>query len=325
MTEIQRDVGLVRAFWHDDNFPYFLITWAPFDRDHGSGDGTAFTNAIWIFMSRLDSLSTQITQLTHESFHAWNPRRMGREPTGEEARIGWFHEGFTTYYADMIAYRAGLLPLDAVVRRANRDLSNFAGSRDAYTRGEVIALWLDGLIRDYSQGKRSLDTLMRDMVRNSKEPLTLERILSTANRYLPPSDQATLRELATGMGAPPATISAGALAPCVHVTLDSAYAFDAGFDVAASIRAHRVTDVRPGSAAYTAGLRDGQPLLGWSIYNGQAERQATFTIQADSARRRISYYPRGAGGLVPQLHIAADYAPRAGACGLAADAKSAQP
>jgi len=139
IAEIQRNVGLVRAFWHDDNFPYFLVTWAPFDRDHGSSDGTGFTNALWIFMSKLDSLSTQTTQLTHEAFHAWDPRRMGQEPDGEESRIGWFHEGFTTYYADEIAYRAGLIPLESVVRRANRDLTNFEGSTDSYTRGDVIA------------------------------------------------------------------------------------------------------------------------------------------------------------------------------------------
>ena len=325
IAELQRDIGLVRSFWRDDNFPYFLVTWAPFDRDHGTDDGTAFTNAIWVFMSRLDSLATQITQLTHESFHAWNPRRMGRQASGEERRIGWFHEGFTVFYADEIAYRAGLISLAAVVGRANRDLRNFAGSTDAYTRGDVIARWLDGAIRDYSKGKRSLDDVMRDMVRDSGQPLTLERILSSANRYLPPGDRATLRELATGTAALPSAISAGALAPCIHVTLDSAYAFDAGFDVTTSIRTQRVTAVRSGSAAYGAGLRDGQPLLGWSIYNGHADRQATFTIQVDSERQRISYYPRGAGGLVPQMHIAPDYTPRAGSCGLSRDAGIAQP
>lgn len=221
VSEIQRDVGAVRTFWHDDTFPYFLVTWAPFDRDHGSSDGTGFTNSMWIFMSKLDPLSTQITQLTHEAFHAWDPRRMGRVPTGDEASIGWFHEGFTMYYADMIAYGAGFIPLDAVVRRANHDLANFAGSSDPYTRGDVIARWLDGAIREYSRGTHSLDDMMRDMVREADHPLTVERILSTADRYLPPNDQTTLRDLATGSGAPPATLSAGALAPCVRVTLDS--------------------------------------------------------------------------------------------------------
>jgi hypothetical protein len=45
ITDIQKAVGIVREFWHDDNFPYFLVTLKPFDNDSGQGDGSAFTNA----------------------------------------------------------------------------------------------------------------------------------------------------------------------------------------------------------------------------------------------------------------------------------------
>ena len=319
IAEVQRDVGVVREFWHDKNFPYFLVTWAPFGRDHGSGDGSAFTNGLWIFMSRLDSLQTQITQLTHESFHEWDPRRMGRIPPGEERHLGWFHEGFTTYYADVIAYRAGLITLDAVVKRANRDIRNFPGSTDPYTRGDVIARWLDGEIRESSKGRRSLDDFMRDMVRGADQPLTVERVLSTADRYLPSRDRSALRDMATatGRGAQtvPDSFSAAALAPCARVTLDSVYTFDAGFDVFASVAARRTIGVRAGSAAYAAGLRDSEPLLGWTIYNGDSEREAHFTVKVDTVRERITYYPRGAGAVAPQLHIIEGYTPPTGSCG----------
>jgi len=314
---VQATLGANREFWHDDNFPYFLVTWAPFDRDHGSADGTAFTNALWMFTSRLDSLSTWLGTLTHEGFHAWNPRRMGREPDAEERRIGWFHEGFTAYYQDVIAYRAGLIPLSEVVANTNRDLRNVTGSTSPYARGSVIALWLDGEIRAQSKGKRSLDEVMYAMVRGADRPLTLETILETANRYLSPNDQSVLRRAAGGDVDVNALLpKAGQLAPCVSVALDSVWAFDAGFDVKGSIDARRVTGVRPDGAAYAAGLRDGQQLVGWSIDNGHSEILARFTVQPDTVRQRISYYPRGAGGLVPQLHLADGYSPRAGVCGL---------
>jgi predicted metalloprotease with PDZ domain len=317
---IQATVGAVRDFWHDDNFPYFLVTWSQFDRDRGDGDGTAFTNALWMFTSRLDSLPAwQISTLTHEAFHAWDPRRVGREPNDEERRIGWFHEGFTAYYGDLIAYRNGLIPLSEVVDDANHDLSSVAHSRSSYTRGLVIALWLDGQIRARSEGRRSLDDVMYDMVRGADKPLTLDRILETANRYVSSDDQALLRRAATGDIDPRAMLpKAGQLAPCVRVTLDSAWAFDAGFDVKVSTDAKRVTGVEASGPAYAAGLRDGQPLLDWSIYNGQSEKPARFTIQADTGRQRIVYYPRGPGAVVPQLHIVDGYTPRLGACGLSA-------
>lgn len=316
VAEIQRDIGAVRDFWHDDNFPYFLVTWAPFDRDHGSSDGTAFANALWMFVSRLDAVASHIPTITHEGFHAWDPRRMGRVPDGEARKLVWFREGFTAFYADWIAYRAGFIPLADVVKRANRNLRAFAGSTDPYTRGDVIAWWLDGAIRDNSKNTHSLDEVMRAMVREANQPFTLERVLATADRYLTATDQATLRALVTGNGALPSPFSAGALAPCVRATLDSVYGFDAGFDVQASIGAHRVIGVREGSAAYAAGLRDGQRLAGPSIYFGDADKPAAFTILNDSTKTRISYLPRGAGSVAPQLHVISDSGVmQAGACG----------
>ena len=32
IADIQRTVSVVRDFWHDDNFPYFLVTLKPYDR-----------------------------------------------------------------------------------------------------------------------------------------------------------------------------------------------------------------------------------------------------------------------------------------------------
>ena len=79
IAAIQKAVGIVRDFWHDDNFPYFLVTLKPFDNDSGQGDGSAFTNAFWLYLSRRDSISAGWPALTliHETFHEWDPLRMG--------------------------------------------------------------------------------------------------------------------------------------------------------------------------------------------------------------------------------------------------------
>jgi hypothetical protein len=64
---------------------------------------------------------------------------------------------------------------------------------------------------------------MRDMVRESDQALTLDRLLSTVDRYLTPNDQRVLQQLAAGAGSPPMP-PAGLLAPCVRVTMESAAA-----------------------------------------------------------------------------------------------------
>jgi hypothetical protein len=73
---------------------------------------------------------------------------------------------------------------------------------------------------------------MYDMMRGADKPFTLERILQTIDRYLSPSGEALLDRAVSGdIDLRAMMPSAGQLAPCVQVTLDSAYAFDVGFDL----------------------------------------------------------------------------------------------
>ena len=141
ITKIQRVVGLVRAFWKDNRFPYFLVTLAPYDRDHGSSDGSAFTKAFWMFVSRRDSLNGLLAQLAHESFHAWDPKRMGRIPSAYDDRvIRWFREGPTEYYAQLFTLRAGDQSAESYISSLNKDLRRFPKSNDEYVRGRIISL-----------------------------------------------------------------------------------------------------------------------------------------------------------------------------------------
>jgi predicted metalloprotease with PDZ domain len=151
VKQIQAIVGVVRNFWHDNRFPYFLVTLAPYDQKHGSSDGSQFTNAFWMFVSNRDSIDGLLPQLAHESFHAWNPGRMGFIPSGYDERyIGWFHEGATEYYAQLLTFKAGYISPEGYVASLNKDLRRFPDSSDNYVRGRIISLWLDGTIRQES-------------------------------------------------------------------------------------------------------------------------------------------------------------------------------
>lgn len=300
ISDIQKVVGAVRDFWHDDNFPYFLITLKPYDHDRGSADGSAFTNAFWLYMPRLDPFSTELTQLAHESFHAWNPGKMGDVP--DHKKIEWFREGFTNYYASLLVQKAGLMPLADYVDGINRDLRNYPSSKDPYLRGRVIALWLDGKIRKDSNRKSSLHNVMFDMVREAAKPLTEARILETAGRYLTLEARVQLDQIVNARAdvAP----EDGPLGPCAHVSLDELPAFDLGFDFAASQASHKVMAVIPDGPAFQAGLRNDQKLLGWSVYNDQPDKAAKMTIATDDGgKTKIEYYPKGNMITVPQYHL----------------------
>lgn len=300
ISDIQSAVSVVRDFWHDHNFPYYLVTLKPYDQDHGNSDGSQFTNAFWLYLSRLDPLSTQIWIPAHEAFHAWNPHRMGILPA-DDAPITWFSEGFTRYYGFRLVDRAGLMPLSAYVEWVNRDLRQYPASDDPGVRGHIIALWLDAQIRTESGGKSSLDNVMRDMLRGADLLLTTDRVLETAGRYLSPDARLRLDQ-AVRQG-PQVFAQDDALGPCAHVTVAEQPSFDLGFDFDASTAAHSVIGLRPGGPAFQAGLRDGQRLAGWSVYNDQPDKIATLTIQTDTGRQTIEYYPKGKTITLQQYHI----------------------
>jgi len=302
IANIQKVVGIVRDFFHENDFPYFLVTLKPYDTDRGSSDGSGFTNAFWLYMSRLDPFSIQLTQLSHEAFHSWNPRRMGGHGDDDsEKAVKWFHEGFTQYYADLLVYRTGLMPLTTYLNNINRDLRDYPNSTSPYVRGRVIALWLDQQIRNNSNRKKSLDNVMLDLVHEADKPLTPDRILEVAGRYLS-SDAGGRLDRVVNQGANlPAPDDA--LGPCTRVSTEELPTFNLGFDLAISREAHSITGVRQDGPAFKAGLRDGQQLITISVYNNQPETMAKFTIEIGDKRQNIGYYPKGKTVRTPQYQL----------------------
>lgn len=136
--------------------------------------------------------------VSHEYFHTWNVKRIKPAafvPYGLQqpdlSRLLWVFEGFTSYYDDLMLLRSGTIDMPdylrllgkvitGVVRSPGRHKQSVAESSfDAwtryykqdenspnalvsyYTKGSLVALGLDLLIRRDSAGTRSLDDVMR--------------------------------------------------------------------------------------------------------------------------------------------------------------------
>lgn len=135
---------------------------------------------------------------SHEYFHTWNVKRIKPEAFTpydldheNHTRLLWAFEGITSYYDDLMLVRAGLVSRDSyldllaktitqVHRGSGRLKQSVAESSfDAwtkfyrqdenapnaivsyYTKGSLIALCLDLLIRQKTSNRRSLDHVMR--------------------------------------------------------------------------------------------------------------------------------------------------------------------
>lgn len=147
-----------------------------------------------------DNYKTFLSLCSHEYFHAWNicrikPKEFTPYNLQEEVYTKqlWAYEGITSYYDDFSLYRTGLITFDEYLKilsktatrvyRGKGELKQtitessfdtwtkfYQQGPDAvnnivsyYTKGSLIALWLDLTIREKSQGQYSLDTLMREL------------------------------------------------------------------------------------------------------------------------------------------------------------------
>jgi len=139
--------------------------------------------------------------IVHELIHVWNGGTLAAE-NGAEDELLWFTEGFTDFYARRLLVRAGYVRPRRAVDEINRTVQDYAANRwsrrrladaaerqfvdaDAqrlpYLRGELAARLADYEIRRASDGRRSLDDLMRGLLRRFREspgPLSSHHVLT---------------------------------------------------------------------------------------------------------------------------------------------------
>ncbi|GAB4454960.1 MAG: PDZ domain-containing protein [Armatimonadaceae bacterium] len=138
--------------------------------------------------------------VAHEFFHLWNVKRIKPDTLGpfdygneNYTRSLWIAEGITSYYDNLLTYRAGLMnenqligalsggirslestpgrqqmsleeaSFDAWIKEYRPDENSVNTQISYYTKGSVVAMLLDFAIRARTEGAKSLDDVMRAM------------------------------------------------------------------------------------------------------------------------------------------------------------------
>ena len=317
-----------RQLWNDKATPFYALILAPYEDTSAGGGGSGFTNAFNLFLGDREIFSDDTASLlAHEAFHQWNPNGLGLVDDTEQ--IAWFGEGFTTFYQDTVLERAGIIGQSTYLTRLNTTIKDYLlsprinatnddlqhlpssdhfASEEPYLRGAMIALWLSSEIERQTSGRHNLTDLLLALRAERSEPLTSDRIFRTAARFVDTATVAHLRAFALDGVAVP--ISPGSLGQCVAFNNRPAWTFDLGFDAASLRREGIVQGVQQGSNAYQAGVRDGQLLGGFSLWNGNPEREVTLTLRdTDGRREQLTFLPRGKLLLIPQAEQIPDCAP----------------
>jgi predicted metalloprotease with PDZ domain len=264
---------------------------------------------------------------SHEYFHAWNVKRI--KPAAfapydltreNHTRLLWAFEGFTSYYDDLLLRRAGVIDttvyLDLVAKtvqgvlRAEGRLKQSVGdsSFDAwikyyrqdenapnaivsyYTKGALIALGLDLLLRTRTAGRRSLDDVMRRLWREFGARFQrtgrgvpedgLRRAIVAA---LPAERRALERYLDQAVdGTADLPLKACLAAAGVTLTVERPRRPGLGARVAAVPEGVRLTHVLDGGGAQAAGLSAGDVIVALD-----GIRATTAGLDALLARRRV--------------------------------------
>jgi predicted metalloprotease with PDZ domain len=320
-----------RRFFDDPGSDFYLVGLIPagpeLGPDSSSLGGTGLTQSFSMIMNPnagLDDGGLSVAGLvTHEYFHEWNGQVIRR--VDPEQLVYWFSEGFTNFYTRRLMLRAGLSEPEDYVASLNRALDTYFTSpvRNApnariladfwedrhvkdlpYQRGDVAAMLVDHAIRAKSGGERSLDDLMRELVREARvddQRVDTELLLAKFASHGGDELAATLRGVL--VDGETAAIPPDLFAPCLTMETVTVRPFELGFDFDRSSAGGRVVGVVEGSAAHAAGLRDGQPLHHWSIHWDDGGQPVELVVEIDGEQGPVSYLPQGAALTVPRFTL----------------------
>ena len=299
--------GWMSGFFLDPETPPYrvILRYNPFL----AGGGAALTNSFLLtWGDTVKDPEALKGTLAHEMIHTWTASGLGGQ---------WYGEGIAVHYQALLPMRAGMLTPDQYLedindtaRRYYTNALNDAPDREIaarfwedtrirtlpYDRGAMYFAVLDGKIRKASGGKRSLDDLIREMVRRRR-----------AGENVPESGWVDLlvKELGEDGRRIHADMLAGKLmlpesgdfGPCFRRTTGRFRRFELGFEPKSLVGdVKTIRGLIPGSEAAKAGLRDGD-VVTYSVamdgVQGDQKRTLTLRVTRDGKTFPITYLPRG--------------------------------
>lgn len=249
--------------------------------------------------------------IAHEMAHTWPAMQ------GEHGDTAWYSEGTAEYYSLALSWRAHAIGLDKVIETLNeradayytnpfRALSNPQAAEKFWTdpiaqtvpygRGWLYLIQTDAAIRKASKGARSLDDVVKALYRRetARQPYGIAQWLELVGREIGPAQaRAGYDRMASGgLLVPPKD----AFAPCLAVVRHDARPIALGF-ARSSLNDDRVIrDLVIGSAAETAGIRNGDVIVAMSDFD-KVRRDETLpfklTLRRNGTEVTVSYLPRG--------------------------------
>lgn len=222
-VDLKKVVRAHQKMW--GNVPYDRYLFLNMIAEAGGGlehdNSTLIMTSRWSFRDS-GRYESWLSLASHEFFHTWNVRRLRPKSLVKydyENEVYtpslWIAEGITSYYEDLLLARAGLISDSAYLSRLGQNVmsvqrtegrkkqsltdssydtwikfyrpdENSSNTRISYySKGAVAAFLLDAKIRKSTEGKKSLDDVMRKLYETCSESgYTTEDFRGIANEVI---------------------------------------------------------------------------------------------------------------------------------------------
>jgi predicted metalloprotease with PDZ domain len=319
-------------FWHDSGRP-FLVVLAPLTGGSATetfSNGTGRSDAFAFAASTNQEFKDIVRILSHESMHSWIASEIGGPLPVDEALGYWLSEGFDDYAAARILLRTGDWSLEDYVAELNKVLRRYALSpargvtnreigekfwtnsdveRMPYDRGHLLALLIDGKLRERSGGQTTLDDVLlaqaarAGALRSAGHPIPAAQLLPIVAREKGGLDISDLLDRHIERGEP-LMLPENLFGPCARVETRHEPVFEYGFDLPATRAAgYVVRGLDSSTPAYAAGLREGMKIVR-TVSSSRETGEIVFAVAGDP-EKRIAYLRRRKGeNLIQQVVLA---------------------
>jgi len=299
--------GWMSGFFEDPAAPPYrvILRYNPIN----AGGGAALNNSFLLTWGETakDPEALKGT-LAHEMIHTWTASGLGGQ---------WYGEGIAVHYQALLPLRAGMLTPDQYLEDINdtarRYYTNALNDTPdgeiaarfwedtrirtlPYDRGALYFAVLDEKIRKASGGKRSLDDLIREMVRRRRagESVPEAGWVDLLVKDLGEEGRRIHADMLAGKLMLPGSDAFG---PCFTRTTAQFRRFDLGFEPKSLVGdVKTIRGLKAGSEAAKAGLKDGDVVtysVAMDSVQGDQTRTLTLKVTRDGQTFGITYLPRG--------------------------------
>lgn len=312
-----------KSFWDETNDkPRFIFIYAN-DLVQTDMGGTHITNAISLILNEKAAyLKEDLPEfLAHEHWHNWMGTKFYSADGYKE--MAWLFEGITDYYGHKTAYKTGLIDLHSWLEKYNRILEkhylspvkNKSNQHIAryfdedsqyaklpYYRGEVIAMELDHRIQKLSQGKYSLDNVIKDMFSDdNKHEYAQKDFLKALQKYYPDAKNFVKKYITQGEDL---SLSASIFENKTKLHWSNRRPENYGLDLPSTLINKEISGLSDKTEAYKNGLRNGQRVLSYTVNYQDINKSITMKIMLeDEIEQDIVLQRIGKNLPVPQYRL----------------------